>query len=69
AVDAVTEHAIANQLHALRATHGSTILITSSPALLQRADRVLVIHEGRVLRSGTHAELTMDSAYRAAVLR
>lgn len=69
AVDSVTEQAIADGLLALRAPTGSTILITSSPALLQRADRVLVIRNGRIVQSGTHTQLTADPDYRAAVLR
>lgn len=69
AVDSVTEQAIADGLHAVRAPVGATILITSSPALLQRADRVLLIQDGRIVTSGTHVELMNDTAYRAAVLR
>ena len=69
AVDSVTEQAIAEGLLALRAPIGSTILITSSPAMLQRADRVLVIRHGRIVQTGTHADLTADPDYRAAVLR
>lgn len=69
AVDSVTEQAIADGLRALRAPIGATVLITSSPALLQQADRVLLLRDGRIMRSGTHAELTTHPDYRAAVLR
>ncbi|GIM91108.1 ABC transporter permease [Paractinoplanes toevensis] len=73
AVDAVTEHAIAGGIRALR--HGpdagySTVVITSSPALLATADRVVVISDGAVTAEGAHAELSArDDTYRQAILR
>lgn len=69
AVDSVTEQAIADGLHVLRASAGATVLITSSPALLQRADRVLHIRDGALAAAGTHADLMADVDYRSAVLR
>src|SRR5690606_5490733 len=73
AVDAVTEENIAEGLRALRhgpASDRSTIVLTSSPALLARADRVLVVAAGRVAAEGTHAELAAaDADYARAVLR
>ena len=71
AVDAVTEEAIAQGTAALRAAHGGgTIAIASSPALLARADRVLVLREGRVRAEDTHIRLAEDDPYyREAVLR
>jgi putative ABC transport system ATP-binding protein len=69
AVDAVTEERIAKGLAELRADV-STVLITASPALLAITDRVVVIEEGRVVATGTHADLSeTDEKYRAAVLR
>ncbi|WP_229068417.1 ABC transporter ATP-binding protein [Actinoplanes sp. DH11] len=73
AVDAVTEHAIAGGIRALR--HGpdaglGTVVITSSPALLAVTDRVVVIGDGAVVAEGTHAELSAgDDTYRRTVLR
>ena len=71
AVDAVTEEAIAQGTAALRVAHGGgTLAIASSPALLARADRVLVLREGRVRAEGTHTRLAEDDPYyREAVLR
>lgn len=69
AVDAVTEQRVAAGLRDLRQESGGTIVITSSPALLAAADRVVWITGGRVLGRGSHAELLADDAYRAAVLR
>ncbi len=68
AVDAVTEGRIAERLRTVR--HGrTTVLVTTSPALLTVADRVVVLVDGRVARHGTHDELVASSAeYRAAVL-
>ncbi|WP_328474567.1 ABC transporter ATP-binding protein/permease [Actinoplanes sp. NBC_00393] len=73
AVDAVTENAIADGIRALR--HGpdtgfGTVVITSSPALLAAADRVVVIGDGTVTAEGTHAQLAADDdTYRRTVLR
>ncbi|HIY43210.1 MAG TPA: ABC transporter ATP-binding protein/permease, partial [Candidatus Nocardiopsis merdipullorum] len=69
AVDAVTEEAIARGAAALRADR-TTLVIANSPALLARADRVVVLQEGRVHTLGTHAQLAEDDPhYREAVLR
>ncbi|MFD6860046.1 ABC transporter ATP-binding protein [Rhodococcus sp. NPDC060090] len=72
AVDSVTELNIAEGLLALR--HGTdprtTIVLTSSPALLAAADRVVVIDEGRVVATATHHQLVeIDAVYQEAVVR
>ncbi|GAB2593095.1 multidrug ABC transporter ATP-binding protein [Paractinoplanes abujensis] len=73
AVDAVTEHAIARGIRDLRHGPGSTLgtlLVTTSPALLAITDRVIVLRDGEVVATGTHAALAAtDETYRAAVLR
>ncbi|SDG87658.1 ABC transporter transmembrane domain-containing protein [Klenkia brasiliensis] len=68
AVDAVTEADVADGLRGLRAGR-TTVLVTSSPALLGRCDRVVVLRGGSVEAVGTHAELTGHAGYAAAVLR
>ncbi|SDS40259.1 ABC transporter ATP-binding protein [Actinoplanes derwentensis] len=73
AVDAVTEHAIADGIRALRHGPGTgfgTLVLTSSPALLAAADRIVVIGDGTVTAEGTHAGLIAgDGDYRRTVLR
>ncbi|MCH1865410.1 ABC transporter ATP-binding protein [Nocardioides sp. CFH 31398] len=71
AVDAVTEQRIAAGLAALRRGR-TTLVLTSSPALLDAADVVVHVREGRVVARGRHAELLADpaaAAYAEAVLR
>jgi putative ABC transport system ATP-binding protein len=68
AVDAATEAKIAGGLRAIRRAR-STLVVTSSPALLAASDRVIVIQGGTIVESGTHDELARSSAaYRTAVL-
>ena len=68
AVDAVTEARIAGHLRQIRAGR-TTILITTSPALLAVTDRVIVLHEGAVRTDGTHPDLiAADPPYRETVL-
>ncbi|GII85106.1 multidrug ABC transporter ATP-binding protein [Sphaerisporangium siamense] len=68
AVDAVTEARVAAGIRETRAGR-TTILVTTSPALLAAADRVVLVHEGRVTASAPHAELLRHHApYRTAVL-
>ncbi|WP_093336874.1 ABC transporter transmembrane domain-containing protein [Pseudonocardia ammonioxydans] len=66
AVDAVTETRIAEGLAAHRAGR-STLLVTTSPALLGQAGTVTFVVDGRVHARGTHAELMADDTYRAVV--
>lgn len=69
AVDAVTEQLVARKIAELRRGR-TTVVITSSPALLDAADRVLVLDGGVVTAEGTHRHLlASDPAYRAAVTR
>jgi ABC-type multidrug transport system fused ATPase/permease subunit len=69
AVDAHTEARIADRLRAAR--HGrATVVCTTSPLLLDRADVVALLHEGRVVASGTHRSLLSSSPlYRSVVMR
>ncbi|MFC4001757.1 ABC transporter ATP-binding protein [Prauserella oleivorans] len=68
AVDAVTEHRIARELRKIRQGR-TTVLVTTSPALLAVTDRVVVLGGGRVSAHGTHAELVdTDAGYRSVVL-
>lgn len=69
AVDAVTEQLVARNIAALRKGR-TTVVITSSPALLDAADRVLVLDGGVVTADGTHRNLlASDEAYCLAVTR
>ncbi|ANZ40070.1 ABC transporter [Lentzea guizhouensis] len=69
AVDAVTELLIARNVASLRRGR-TTVVITSSPALLDVADRVVVLDGGLVTSQGTHRELLgRDAEYQLAVAR
>ncbi|MFE9674321.1 ABC transporter ATP-binding protein [Streptomyces sp. NPDC006259] len=69
AVDAVTEQLIARNVAKLRRGR-TTVVITSSPALLDAADRVLVLDEGVITAEDTHRNLlAADRAYCSAVAR
>jgi putative ABC transport system ATP-binding protein len=67
AVDASTEAAIAHGVRRVRA-EATTIIITTSPALLAVCDRVLVVVDGAVQAVGNHADLLADERYAALVL-
>ncbi|MFI6078137.1 ABC transporter ATP-binding protein [Actinoplanes sp. NPDC051343] len=68
AVDTVTEARIASGLRDLRAGR-TTVLVTTSPALLAVTDRVIVLGSGAVRAEGTHTDLiATDPAYRETVL-
>ncbi|WP_217137062.1 ABC transporter ATP-binding protein [Streptomyces sp. AC558_RSS880] len=69
AVDAVTEQLVARGIAELRRGR-TTVVITSSPALLDAADRVLVLDDGIVTAEDTHRNLlATDEDYCAAVAR
>ena len=69
AVDAHTEARIADGLRLLRAGR-TTVVFTSSPLMLDRAERVVFVPDGRVDAVGTHHELVHTNArYRAVVTR
>ena len=73
AVDAVTESAVAQGISGLR--HGgserrfTTVVVTCSPGLLAVTDRVVLLDGGRVVATGSHAELMERTDYQDAALR
>ncbi|MFB6840133.1 ABC transporter transmembrane domain-containing protein [Streptomyces sp. NPDC056361] len=69
AVDAHTESRVAEGVKALRKAR-TTVVLASSPLLLDRADRVVLVHEGQAVAVGTHRELLAgEPRYRAVVTR
>jgi ABC-type multidrug transport system fused ATPase/permease subunit len=69
AVDAHTEARIADRLIEQRAGR-TTVVTTSSPLMLARADVVAFLDGGRLVAEGTHAELLAGcQPYRAVVTR
>ncbi|MFF7070394.1 ABC transporter ATP-binding protein [Streptomyces pseudovenezuelae] len=69
AVDSHTEARIAQGVRDLRAGR-TTVVFTSSPLLLDHADRVVLVHEGEVAAVGVHRELVRkEPRYRAVVTR
>nr|WP_269810196.1 ABC transporter ATP-binding protein [Kineosporia rhizophila] len=69
AVDAHTEARIAERLRVARAGK-STLVVTSSPLMLDRCDRVVLLNNGRVVAEGTHRHLLRsEPGYRDVVAR
>lgn len=69
AVDAHTEARVGTRLGTARAGR-TTVVLTTSPLLLAHADTVAHVRAGRVVRTGSHAELLdRDREYRALVSR
>ena len=69
AVDAHTEARIAERIPKHR-SGSTTVVVTASPLVLDRADRVLLVEDGTVTTEGTHRDLVRNHpAYRRIVLR
>jgi len=67
AVDAHTEARIAARLGAARAGQ-STVVCTTSPLVLDRADHVVFVEDGKVAAEGSHRELLETEPRYAAVV-
>ncbi|TGB12370.1 ABC transporter ATP-binding protein [Streptomyces sp. MZ04] len=69
AVDSHTEARVADGIRELRRGR-TTVVLTSSPLLLDRAERVVFLYEGEVAAVGEHRELVhSEPRYRAVVTR
>jgi ABC-type multidrug transport system fused ATPase/permease subunit len=69
AVDAHTEARIARGLREARAGR-TTVVVTTSPLVLDQADRVVLLEAGRVIAAGTHRALLRERPeYRDVVTR
>ena len=60
AVDAHTEARIARPAARGARRHGRPSIVTTSPLVLDQADRVVLVEDGRVVAEGTHRELLRD---------
>lgn len=69
AVDAHTESVVAERLQAARRDR-TTVLVATSPLLLDRADRVAYLVDGRVAATGSHTDLlATHPGYRTLAFR
>lgn len=68
AVDAHTEARIAERLRRHRAGR-TTVVTTASPLMLDHADEVALLIDGKVVTTGRHRDLMSDPRYRRIVAR
>ena len=69
AVDAHTEARIAERLAMVRAGR-TTVVMTASPLILDKADHVVYLEDGKAVASGSHRDLmSHHTAYRRTVIR
>jgi ATP-binding cassette subfamily B protein len=70
AVDPETEHEVLEAIDAASAGR-TTLIVASRLSTLRRAERILVLDQGRLVEQGTHAELMANRGmyYRAACLQ
>ena len=68
AVDAPTEERMAAGIRRHRAG-AATVVVTTSPLVLARADRVALVVDDRLTAAGSHESLLATAGYRAIVLR
>ncbi|MEV0966504.1 ATP-binding cassette domain-containing protein [Streptomyces sp. NPDC049910] len=68
ALDAHTEGRVARNLGPYRAGR-TTVVFTTSPIVLDRADAVVFVKEGKAVAEGRHRTLLADPGYRAVVTR
>jgi len=70
AVDTKTESEVLEAIDGARRGR-TTIIVANRMATLKRADRIVVLHDGRIAETGTHAELLLRRGlyFRAAALQ
>ena len=68
ALDTRTERAVQEALDEL-ATGRTTIVIAHRLATIERADQIVVLHQGRIVERGTHADLVTLAGRYAGLLQ
>jgi len=66
-LDTISEQVVRSALDALMANR-TTIVVAHRLSTIQAADLILVLHAGRVIEAGTHAELTARRGFYARLV-